>query len=751
MDPSIISLIVTIVALIMAAIGFLRGFFKGIIRSGVDIIFVILGIVISLIITNSIVSAIMRPDTMTFIMNEIQKGLPEGVSNEYIIYLQEYLQSGQISVEMFSSVMVLPIIIIGPFLFMLIYAIVGIVLKVPKLILEALVCPKGKEVVSRVTGGIVGALRYVAVFMVFILPLIGYMNFVTEAVEYAKAEPNEQVQSTSESLVAPEQGVDSPGAGEQDSSLQEIITFIDGINDNFFLSATYTLGGKMMFNSLTSASVGDIEISLERETLGMIDVYKAANGLTGTSISEYGSEQTEALDKVSLALSDSEYLPLLLSNVISFVSTEWLENGHVMGFEKVDLGDSFNPTLDRVLNVTKDTSSSDVKKDIETIKELINHSVEQGLFEEMAKGEDKDVWKVFENSEFLEGYFTILYDNERTRGAIPYLSNATINYICRLYDDINGTVTIPKHIDKDKYTRESLPQEAEYIANAIKDIRRFIKSADFNDDAKSIIINGNFEALGRGFESLRSSLFIGNSYDVLFYAILHSEKCQELGIIDDDFIKKATEPDSDLDGMLVARQNLMKLAIALHDDPTSEKTNALVHSAVESMLTDDADSIRSIITEKNLKSLGIEVSSTSSLTAIMDSMLEAAQNNEYASQEEKNKEVELTENVVTAITNTAFNDSGDNMFKTGEETKSTSNMSSDEFVDSILSSKLSSSMVKNAASNEDIDPYNVQSKMTDSDKVQMASTISEKYSAPTTTDEERETLIAIATVFGIIM
>lgn len=750
MDPSIISLIVTIVALIMAAIGFLRGFFKGIIRSAVDIIFVIVGIVVSLIITNSIVSAIMRPDTMTYIMNEIQNGLPDGASNEYIGYLQEYIQSGQISVEMFSSVMVLPVIIIGPFLFMLVYALVGIILKIPKLILEALVCPKGKETVSRVTGGIVGALRYVAVFMVFILPLIGYMNFVTEAVEYARAEPNEQVQPANEP-VAPEKNAGSTGTDEQDSSTQEIITFVETINDNFFLSATYTLGGKMMFNSLTCASVGEVEISLEKEVKGIIDVYKAADGLTGTPISEYGSEQTEALDKVSLALSDSEYLPLLLSNVISFVSTEWLESGHVMGFEKVDLGDSFNPTLDRVLNVTKNTSSSDVKKDIETIKELINHSVEQGLFEEMAKGEDKDIWKILENSEFLEGYFTILYDNERTRGAIPYLSNATINYICRLYDDINGTVTIPKHMDRDKYTKESLSQEAEYISSAVRDIRRFIKSANFNDDAKSIIINGNFEALGRGFESLRSSLFIGNSYDVLFYAILHSKKCQELGIVDDDFITKATEPDSDLDGMLVARQNLMKLAIALHDDPASEKTNALVHSAVEAMLTDDADSIRAIITEENLKSLGIQVSSTSSLTTIMDSMLEAAQNNEYASEEEKKKEVELTENVVTAITSTAFNGSGDNMFKTGDDTSSTSNMSSDEFVDSILSSKLSSSMVKNAASNEENDPYNVQSKMTDSDRIQMASTITEKYSNPATTDEERETLIAIATVFGIIM
>jgi hypothetical protein len=78
-------------------------------------------------------------------------------------------------------------------------------------------------------------------------------------------------------------------------------------------------------------------------------------------------------------------------------------------------------------------------------------------------------------------------------------------------------------------------------------------------------------------------------------------------------------------------------------------------------------------------------------------------------------------------------------------------MTASEFVNKITDSKLTSSMVQNAIIGENgetkEDPYNIQGQISEDDKNEISSSISEKYQIAS--EEEKKTLDALASIFGV--
>ncbi len=742
MSPSLISTIITIAFFVIIALGFLFGFLKGAMKSLVDVIAALACTILALPITKIIVGFILLPGNIIRFSNWLISVLPSE-AGEYVVMAQELLTNEgtkETANDIVKLVASLPILIVSPIVYMLVFAVLAIYLYIIALIIKIVACQKTKALPYRFLGGGFGAIACGIIFVMFLTPVWGYSNLATNVIDQYEEVLNEEAIENDQPPV------------ELDDTIEIVRDYTNAIKKNGVPLVGYTLGGRAIFNSTTTMKVSGIKINLEKEISGAFNLYKAVDDLSGKPVKEFGDAEVESIENINKALEKSEFLPLLLSKVVSLTANEYHQGHAVLGVEKPNLSERFNPTFDRVLAVLKDTSTSDVKKDVRTVSNIVEGAITTGLWAN-ATGE-VDTWAIFENSDFLTIAFVELYKNPRTKNTVPYLVDAITNYTHDIYNDINDAETAPDEFNYDNYTEEQLALEAVNISNMTKELHAFYGSAEFSGEGKvrDVVSSADMAALGRGLEYMRDGLFTGRMFKIVFHALLHSEMADEIGIIDDALIENANQPDADLDKIFVSRQNIFKLAIAIQEKKDDDERKELMHSVVEDILQND-ESASSMITKDNLLSLGMTTSEAESVEAIVNSMVDGAHKCEFESEEEKAIEIEKTEVIIDAVSNTVLSETSDSMFKTNDNDTSTTDMTAKEFVDGVLDSKLSSSMVNSAVVDENgekiEDPYQIHDSLTASDKEEMTNAITESYAKEDLTDEERQALDSLSEIFGV--
>lgn len=756
MSPSLIPIILTILFLVFIAIGFLLGFFKGTIKSAVDVAVAIGSAVLAFPITKILVKIIIKPSTILMITNILKSVLPSE-ANEYIVMVQEAITNDATREnvkDIIELVGAFPVLIISPIVYVLVFAIICIIAFVIAFIIKILACPKTKSLPLRFAGGGLGIITCAIVFSAFILPAVGYTNMASSTIDYyMEITSNEET----EELLQAEEAEDNKTEERLDRSVIDTAIssakkYIDPIKNNPICIVTYGLGGKGIFTSLTTMNVDDTKISLQNELNGAVDVFDVSLAFVNTSPKYYGAEQTDAINRLNESLERSEYLPLVLSKTTSYIANEFYQGHSIMGIEKPNLGDRYNPTFDRILAVLKDTDSDDIRMDIKTVSNIANGALETGLISNVTS--DKiDPWEIGENSEFIEIVLVELYKNSRTYNMVPYLTSALTNYVHEIYDDVNGCDTYPEEFDYTNYDEEGLKAEAESISQTVKNIHKFIGSFDFSNDesAKEIVVNSDLNALAEALTAMRDGMFTDRMFEIVFHAILHSEKADDTGIVDKEFIERAEQPDSNIVKIFVSRQNILKLAIAIQEKKGKDERTDLMHSVVEDILTED-ETVSSLISKDNLVSIGMSKNDAESVEAIVNSMIDGAHKCEFADDDEKAEEIQKTERIIDAVSNTIFGEAEGNMFKVGDSA-STTDMTAQDFVDQVIASKLSSSMVNNAVIDENgekkDDPYGIQGSLSNSDSEEIRKALENTYSKEGLTDEERQALDSLSAIFGV--
>lgn len=747
MNPNLIPTIMTAAFFVCVGVGLLIGFFKGAIKGAVDIGVTALCAVLALPITKLLSNILFSEKLISFVLNKLSTSLTPELGS-YITDIQSLLQgeeTGRAISEIVKMIFSLPVAFVLPIVFIAVFITLLIIAHIIAIIVESLACPKTKNVWLKILGGALTGGASALIAITVLIPMIGYTNLASNSIEYFK-----EATKATEVREEPKRSelINNKAYGVMD----KILTYVEPVNNNFVSKAVYVCGGKGIFRILTTTKVSSLDVNLENEINGAVDVYDSVMVFVDDSPENYGEAQIEAVDNINQYLERSELLPFLLSRTISFVASEFHQGNSIMGIEKPNLGEEVNPTFDRILAVLAETDSDAIRKDLKTITDIASTAVNEGVIEKVTE-EEKDIWGIFENPKVIEAIFVELYENERTRNMIPYITGAVTNYVYRMYNDVNGTDIKPEEFDYGIYNEEQLKAEAVYIANSVKEIHKFVDSADFAGefDPQEVILTADLGALGRGLMELRNGIFTERLFEILLKSILESEAIDELGVIDSYVINEATKPNANLEAMLVSRQNILKLAIAVKDKQEKEETQRLMDSVIESLLTDDGESLGSFVNENNLISIGMSEEEAKSIEGIVGSMIDGANKCEFENEEEKQIEIEKTEEIITAVGNTVLEKEQEHMFKTDSNDESTTDMTASEFVDKITDSKLTSSMVQNAIIGENgetkEDPYNIQGQISEDDKNEISSSISEKYQ--NASEEEKKTLDALASIFGV--
>ena len=797
MESSTISLIITVAFLACLVVGFVRGFFKGIIKSGIDTFLGVLAVLVSFPVTRIIMGALVNSKSLSFIASEIMAALPSEFS-PYVEAVKGYMESpesGALVGEVLELVAALPTIFIAPLIFLTVFAIIAFVLFGMGFFIKMFISSKKQKIGWRLFGGALGAATYILVLVVLVIPTNGYVNFTNEIAHHAlevvdaNALPKKQEAESDVTEEKADGGIVNVSSGEEAGdgydgneegstdgvyeeaksegfeldptiikpALEEIIEYTSIAKENPILSVVHSFGGKKLFISLTTVKTSSASVNLEKEVNGLIDICDVALKFVNTAPEDYGEEQAVATEELNEILSSSDYIPELVSRVISFSAGELYENGELFGLEKPNLGEEFNPALDRVLRVLKSTDANDLRKDINTVSQIASEALESGIVEDSIKG-NIDVNAILEEKELFETVFVELYKNSRTRNLIPYVMSYLTDYIYTLYDDINNSQTEVPEFDYSEYTEEQMYLEALYITETVKEVKAFIDTVDVSNnelDPKQIIMEADFAALGRGLEFMRDSIFTERIFKIVVYAVLHSELAEKLAIVDADLIEHANDENADLEAMLVARQNIMKLAISIQEMSNREQTNMLIDSVLESLLTEDTSALTAIISKDNLQIMGMNSQQAQSIENIVGSMVNGASGFEFESEEEKQEEIKKTEEIIFAIGNTVLDEDREHhhMFDQGDGAGSTTEMTAQDFVDNIVDSKLTSSMVQSATKDENgeeiEDPYKLQGGISQSDMTEITNALNDKYAQDDVTEDERKTLEALASIFGV--
>lgn len=730
-------IIVAIVAI--GAIGCIVGFIKGTFKSLTDLLFVALNVILSILIATMIAKNVVTVDTLKeyFPMVATNLRLDQSIIDE----VNGYITSPELNSTAIALLLAFVSVIVLPIMFMLVYLVLGVVLFIPKLLVNKIIMPSTKGIGLRLGGGLIGLATSVVSICVFMIPIVGYVNYASDTIDMLKND------------------------SEQIEFVQNIEGVVDEAKDTPVFKAIHSVGGRKLFDTLTTITVDDVTISLTHETETAINIYKESghfiykeNGqFVSVPLNEYGEEQVKSIERIEEIILDADFVPAFIANTLAYIAQQWNKGDTVFGIEKPIIGTELQEALDHTLLVLEGTTPDNFKKDLCTIAEVIKASIEDGVVRELTS-ENGNVLYVLENTNVISDILVELHRNERTRPILPAITNGVINYLYGIYDEVNGTTT-EKHnmVDINGLTEEVVSNEGKIIANVIVEIDTFLKSIEdkLEGDVLELIRCGDFAALGRAFNGIKRSYLFCDTYEFLLRTVLESKGCADLGILDSQFIVNAIKHDSDMEMMLVSRQKITLLVLSMYHGEELDYNNA-VEVLLSTISIADADSIKSIITEENLNSIGVRGEHAHTISGLLTSMVDTMKDDSIQiAPEDTAKEAESVGKIITAIDSALENEVKDkNVFASNEDKESTSSMTASEFVSTTLESKLVSSMVviatKDENGNEVDDPYNIKEHLSENDVKELETVLGEEYSNMDENDEsKKEKLDAIAHIFGI--
>ena len=506
------------------------------------------------------------------------------------------------------------------------------------------------------------------------------------------------------------------------------------------------------------------------ETENAICIYRAVVPLTKIDSTEFSSTEADLLDDAISMIDNSEYLTAMIASVMSQCSKELYEKEKLLSFERPELGKSFDPVAEKLLEIWSTTTRAGLVDDLRTFADIFRSTVDNGLYREL-NAEDGDMFIVLETSEFYSGILQSLHRNERTRPVVAILANALQSYLYEVYEEINGfpyRSGEADSVDEGLINENSLNEESVRIANAVEEIRKFTASTEGLVYVDEMVKVGDFVALGTGLNQMHDSIFFGNSYEFLLDSVLHSESCAKLGIFDSNFVNSAIgdpddpNDDADMVTLLVSRQNLAKLTIAMWEGDKNEQEKSL-KVLIENLSYDSKDpnakkiaeseaaALKELAALDNLGKYGVGGNKGNTVSSVTETLVETIQGHVY---EDKNGdgvvdqldidfETEKTAHIITVISSVhddvegATNVFGSDNSKTGE--------SASDFVSNVVSSSIASEMMENALNENPDDPYGIHDSLTEEDKSNAEAALRNEYMQGT----DKTTLENLAAVLGV--
>ena len=745
--------LVTICVLVgFAVLGFVwhaRGNSKGLYCVILDLAFVVLNVIISVFLSGMITDLLIEPNTIYSVLDMVNGGATEGTLAELLAQMELYLRDGEfLATADFGLVFAIVEIILNPIVFILTFFASGIILFIIKQLIKIAI-PRTKGIALRLTSGGIGAIKDVLIVAVYVAPLIGFATYGINTIHKA---------------------ADTIG-GDDLISIENQVAEYENIVTEGALGVINTCGGQFLFETLTTTNVNDVEVSLVNETDNILNIYSSIVPLTQINTIDFTTKEAELIDATIDEIEKSEFLTATVASVLAQCTDELYKTDTLFAFKRPFLGDSFDTVADTFLEVWSKTNSEALVRDLRTFSSVFKGLIDVGLFKEL-NTVGGNIFVVLEKSEFYNGILQSLYVNNRTRPIVPTVVNALHSYMYEVYEAINGYPYDAggiDEVDQSRINQTTLNEESVRIATAVRELNKFANSTAGVTYVDDIVKLGDFVALGTGLNQMRDSVFFSESYEFLLDSLLHSEACAKLGIFDDNFVSNAIgnpdDPtdDADMVQLLVSRQNLAKLTMAMWegDKPTQEDSLRVLISNL-AFDPDDPNSrqnsenetkaLKELAALDNLTKYGVGGDKGNTVSSIAETLVDTIHDHRYVDkngdgvvdQTDIDMEASATAHIITVLSGLHNNVEGASTIF-GDQ-NSVTGESAEQFVSEILASSIASEMIDDALDGgKNEDPYGIHATLTENDKESVSSALQKEYHNGT----NKSKLENIAAILGV--
>lgn len=258
--------------------------------------------------------------------------------------------------------------------------------------------------------------KVLLVIFVWMIPIISYVGLVPAA-----------LRGFTETDILPD---------ENRAQFEQILEdYVAPVENDFTVKTFKILGGGLVADTLTTYSVGDVRVHLSTEVGAISHFGGCVIELTQTDFKAYDESDMAVFEHLSDALTASQTLPSILSEVVYNATGAWMEGEAYFGIYydtiRFDEQGMFNPFLDKALEILHaDTAPGKLdamEADIHTMFELFGVLIEHGVFAN-AEMHDDLIYNLARDGT-VPDLIAVLEKNESMKALVPEITAIGVNAI----------------------------------------------------------------------------------------------------------------------------------------------------------------------------------------------------------------------------------------------------------------------------------------------------------------------------------
>ncbi len=408
MVGTVFTAIFAVMMLFFILVNVLKGLTKGLLPTLVRITFIFISGILAIVIAVPVAKLI--SGALVTRLGAVVEGMMPG-----------YMEIVSLSPIIGELMVGIPSVIIAVLLYMVLFLLLLAIMAIPSHFIKKILSESFPEMPKLGwAGALCGIIAGLAIFVFISAPVVGTLTMAGDTASMVAGMFSDD-EDRGDAYDGAE-GVGTPSGPDEDLDVYDDV--ISPITDNFLVKFTYNIGGKVIFNSLTSFEVGGEKVSLSGEVSAIADVFSAlVSVVDGGAPAEWTAEDIDSIKAATERISDSRLVSGVLADVLSNASKKWENNEAFLGMKVPTVG---RPSVDNFLyelfTSFSETTVDTVGEDFGTLADILAQLHKCGLLGSVG-GEDSNITDSVTADGFVAGLLETVIKNERFRGCAAAVIN----------------------------------------------------------------------------------------------------------------------------------------------------------------------------------------------------------------------------------------------------------------------------------------------------------------------------------------
>ncbi len=388
MNTALIAFLISIPAIIIFVVALLLGMFRRTVKAALKLSTVLVAFFLSIPIAKLISKAVL--DKISGLITSLLAST--GITEDALAAMPT-LKALPVSLAYSLA---------NPFIFSVCFVILAILLSIVYLCLKRplkALADKQTGALHRVFGALIGIVLSLVLIVGVYTPVVGLVNTVA-SLELDEADIS-----------------DIDGA----ETVLEAKEYANEIDASPLFVITRTVGGKSLYNTLSTSKLNGEKIVLKDELSCLLDAALSATAFNGVTVESFGDAQVEALYSIEKSATESKILMGILPELLSAASNAWLDGNSFLQTSKPEMNEMISGAFDTLLKIFSTSSKENIAADLNTLVRLADAVIDSGI---LAKtGSTEELMLIMQEDGVVSSIAAPLYENPRMTPLVPEIIN----------------------------------------------------------------------------------------------------------------------------------------------------------------------------------------------------------------------------------------------------------------------------------------------------------------------------------------